>query len=200
MRSALSSLVRSSGSATLSRADSTGIRLKNWKISPTWRARQRASSSSERSFSRWPATMTSPSLGRSIPETRFRSVDFPEPDGPMKPTKWPAGIASETCSRACTSSTPRTERRGALRGCVGGEGAPGPRAAGARARAGDAPARRRPGAGGGEALLGPAKRPDGPREKDQPGGGEEDENRRSGLPERPEPDLTPVDVGQGDRR
>ena len=55
--------VSSSGSATLSRAESTGIRLKNWKISPTCRARQRASSSSVRSLSCCPATKTSPLVG-----------------------------------------------------------------------------------------------------------------------------------------
>src|SRR5262245_7187500 len=46
-----------------------------------------------------------------MPEMRFSSVDFPDPDGPMKATKCPAGIASDTRSNAWTSSTPRTYRR-----------------------------------------------------------------------------------------
>ena len=48
---------RASGAAAARRSparESTGIRLKNWKTKPTWRARKAASSSSERSFRRSP--------------------------------------------------------------------------------------------------------------------------------------------------
>jgi hypothetical protein len=39
---------------------------------------------------RTPAVLTSPKLGRSIPEIRFRSVVFPEPLGPIAAARVPA--------------------------------------------------------------------------------------------------------------
>ncbi len=106
-RSAFFRCVSSSGSSTFSRAEKTGIRLKNWNTKPMCAARNSASSSSERSLSLRPPTLTWPSEGRSRPARMFRSVDLPEPEGPISATKRPAGISSETSSSACTSSTPR---------------------------------------------------------------------------------------------
>src|SRR5439155_17575328 len=37
---------------------------------------------------------------------RLRSVDLPEPEGPMMDTIWPAGMVSETASRAVTRRLP----------------------------------------------------------------------------------------------
>src|ERR1700752_965978 len=42
-----------------------------------------------------------------MPESRFRSVDLPDPDGPINATNSPLAIVSETRSSACTSSAPR---------------------------------------------------------------------------------------------
>ena len=92
-----------------------GNQVEELEDEPTWRARQRASSPSERSVRRAAATTTSPSLGRSRPARTSSRVDLPEPDGPIRTTKRPAGTCSDTCSRACTSSAPRRYRRETLR-------------------------------------------------------------------------------------
>src|SRR5207244_1110192 len=81
-----------------------------------------------------------------------------------------------------------------------GECDPGLLAERARVLAVAEPDRRQPGARSAEGLLVLAQLRDVLPAEDSTVVAEEDQNRRSGLPERPEPDLTPVDVGQGDRR
>ena len=52
-------------------------------MNPTCRARQAASFECFRVPSDSPATRTSPRVAWSMPPIRFKSVDFPEPLGPM---------------------------------------------------------------------------------------------------------------------
>ena len=87
---------RCSGRPTFSRQVSVGSRLKNWKMKPILSRRTRVSSSSERPASDSPSMRTSPEVGRSSPPTRLRSVDLPEPDGPMIETISPRGIVRLT--------------------------------------------------------------------------------------------------------
>jgi len=61
-------------------------RLKNWKIMPTWRRRNRAAPASDSMSTRSSPTRTAPLVGRSIPAMRLSSVDLPLPDGPMMAT------------------------------------------------------------------------------------------------------------------
>ena len=64
-------------------------RLKNWKIIPTWRRRNRAAPASDSMSTRSSPTRTAPLVGRSIPAMRLSSVDLPLPDGPMMATASP---------------------------------------------------------------------------------------------------------------
>src|SRR3954471_11669094 len=56
---------------------------------PTCRPRKRASASSSRALNAVPLTTTSPLSGRSSPAIIISSVDFPEPDGPIRPIASP---------------------------------------------------------------------------------------------------------------
>jgi hypothetical protein len=91
------------GSMTFSTAVSVGRSWKNWNTTPTLRPRQRASTPSDASWTEAPATRTSPSLGRSMPPTRFSSVDLPLPDLPTTATRWPRSTARSTSLRATKS-------------------------------------------------------------------------------------------------
>src|SRR6478609_5395374 len=70
----------------------------------------------------WPSTKTRPPVGRSRPAAQLRSVDLPEPDGPMTAVKVPGAKARSTPARAATTPMPspyvwarsRTSRAGAL--------------------------------------------------------------------------------------
>jgi hypothetical protein len=81
-------------------------RLKNWKMVPTCRRRNRAAAVSDSVSTRcWP-TRTTPLVGRSIPAMRLSSVDLPLPDGPMIATASPAAtvrLTSATASAAAWS-------------------------------------------------------------------------------------------------
>jgi hypothetical protein len=88
------------GSSTLSATVRSSSRLKNWKIIPISRRRNRAAAVSPRVSIRCPATVTVPLLGRSSPAIRFSSVDFPPPDGPITATASPAATARSTRSTA----------------------------------------------------------------------------------------------------
>ena len=44
-------------------------------------------------FTAAPATVIVPLVGRSSPASRFRNVDFPLPEGPMRAVKLPAAIS-----------------------------------------------------------------------------------------------------------
>ena len=87
---------RSSGSAAFSAAVRVGISWKNWKTIPIVRPRQAASCSSLISSRRWPATVTVPAVGRSMPAMRLMMVDLPLPDGPVTATISPAAMARST--------------------------------------------------------------------------------------------------------
>src|SRR5262245_11939465 len=69
--------------------------------------RQRASAAPPMRAMFVPATFTSPDVGWSTPPIRFRSVVFPEPEGPMSATNSPSGMLSESPSSTRTSSASR---------------------------------------------------------------------------------------------
>jgi hypothetical protein len=96
----------SSGSVMFSAAFSVGTRLNAWKTNPIL---SRRSSVSCRSLSVVMSTSPMkivPALGRSSPAMQCRSVDFPEPDGPMIAVKTPAPNATETPRSASTAASP----------------------------------------------------------------------------------------------
>src|SRR5262245_18676471 len=78
---------------------------------PTLRPRKRASASSSRSPSSWPATTTVPESGRSRPAITISRVDFPDPDGPTMPTASPRPILRPMSLRICTRAAPRPSDR-----------------------------------------------------------------------------------------
>jgi hypothetical protein len=94
------------GSAMLSRASSTGSRLKDWKTNPIRWRRSLVSSSSRRRVSSVPPSHTSPVVAESRPARQCMSVDLPEPDGPMIAVNSPAVNATSTPARACTAVSP----------------------------------------------------------------------------------------------
>ena len=69
-----------------------GSSWKNWNTMPTVSPLQRASASSPIVSRRWPATVTVPAVGRSMPAIRFVTVDLPLPDGPTTATISPAAM------------------------------------------------------------------------------------------------------------
>src|ERR1041384_4531098 len=62
-----------------------------------------------------PMTSTSPLVGRSMPASRFNSVDLPEPLGPMSARKSPWCNSRSTSSNATTSNPSRLKRLLTLR-------------------------------------------------------------------------------------
>ena len=76
----------SSGVATFSIAVIVGIRWKDWKTTPMWSRRKRASASSPIAVRSWPSTVTRPAVAASSPPISIRSDDLPEPDGPTRPS------------------------------------------------------------------------------------------------------------------
>ena len=88
------------GSSTLSCTVRSSSRLKNWKMIPIWRARNRASAPSLTLSIRRPAMATVPAVGRSSPAIRFSNVDFPLPDGPMTATTSPVATFMLTSASA----------------------------------------------------------------------------------------------------
>src|SRR5580692_5185233 len=73
---------------------------------PTWRPRKRASASSSRALNAVPLTTTSPLSGRSSPAITISSVDFPEPDGPIRPIASPEATRRLISFRICTRAAP----------------------------------------------------------------------------------------------
>src|SRR6516164_3308464 len=94
------------GSRMLSSTVMSSSKLKNWKIMPTWRRRNRATPVSLSRSIRSPATVTVPLVGRSSPAIMFSSVDFPLPDGPITATDSPGAICMLTPSTAGVASPP----------------------------------------------------------------------------------------------
>ncbi len=95
----------SAASATFSSAVRCSISWKNWNTSPTCRRRSRASAAELSSSSRTPASSMLPSSTGSSPASTCRSVDFPQPDCPIRATNSPCWT---------TRSTPRSARTGAV--------------------------------------------------------------------------------------
>src|SRR5438445_3554975 len=88
-----------------------GIRWNDWKTMPTWRPRKRARSSSSRALNAVPFTTTSPLSGRSSPAITIRSVDFPDPDGPIRPIASPDPTRRLISLRICTRAAPEPSER-----------------------------------------------------------------------------------------
>src|SRR5579871_1407720 len=78
---------------------------------PTWRPRKRASASSLRALKGVPLTTTSPLSGRSSPAITIRSVDFPEPEGPIRPSASPEATRKEISLRIWTRAAPVPSER-----------------------------------------------------------------------------------------
>src|SRR5580704_271194 len=78
---------------------------------PTWRPRNRANASSLRALKGVPLTTTSPLSGRSSPAITMRSVDFPEPDGPIRPSASPDATRKEMSLRIWTRAAPEPSER-----------------------------------------------------------------------------------------
>ena len=75
-------------------------RLKNWKIMPTCRRRNRARPVSLSLSTRSSPTRTSPLVGRSSPAIRLSSVDLPLPDGPITASASPGATSRLTWATA----------------------------------------------------------------------------------------------------
>ena len=56
--------------------------------------------------SSFPSMTMEPEVGRSMVETQFNSVVFPDPEGPITPTNSPASSDRETPSRAWVTAPP----------------------------------------------------------------------------------------------
>src|SRR6202012_4422018 len=78
---------------------------------PTWRPRKRASASSLSALKGVPLTTTSPLSGRSRPAITIRSVDFPEPDGPIRPSASPDATRRLMSFRIWTRAAPEPSER-----------------------------------------------------------------------------------------
>src|SRR5580698_6836200 len=78
---------------------------------PTWRPRKRASASSSRALNGVPLTTTSPLSGRSSPAITISKVDFPEPDGPIRPIASPDATRRLISLRIWTRAAPVPSER-----------------------------------------------------------------------------------------
>src|SRR3977135_647619 len=78
---------------------------------PTWRPRNRASASSSRALKGVPLTTTSPLSGRSNPAITISRVDFPEPEGPIRPIASPCATRRLISLRICTRAAPAPSER-----------------------------------------------------------------------------------------
>src|SRR5882724_5499791 len=78
---------------------------------PTWRPRKRARASSSRALNGVPLTTTPPLSGRSSPAITISKVDFPEPDGPIRPIASPGATRRLISFRICTRAAPVPSER-----------------------------------------------------------------------------------------
>src|SRR5262249_58084079 len=85
---------------TLSSTVECSARKNCWKTKPILVARTAASWRSSRLATSSPVIATRPLVGRSRVPTRWRSVDFPEPDGPTTATSSPAPTLKLTPRKA----------------------------------------------------------------------------------------------------
>ena len=87
-------------SVMLSAMDRTPARDGSWWMTRMpWRAMDRGSPVCAWSTAR-PSMRIPPDVGRTAPVMALTSVDFPAPLWPTSPMTWPAGMASDTASRA----------------------------------------------------------------------------------------------------
>ena len=106
-RSPAATPASASGYSTFSRALSTGIRLKFWKMKPMWRARKSDRASSGMDCTCCPATVISPWSGMSMQPIRLSRVVLPLPEGPDSTVKAPWWMSRVISLRAGTSTAPR---------------------------------------------------------------------------------------------
>ena len=106
-RSGAAKPANTSGYSTFSRALSTGIRLKVWKMKPMWRARKSDKASSGMDCTCRPATVILPRSGMSIQPIRLSRVVLPLPEGPDSTVKAPWWMSRVISLRAGTSTAPR---------------------------------------------------------------------------------------------
>src|SRR6202140_2481047 len=88
-----------------------GIRWNDWNTMPTWRPRKPPRASSSRALKGVPLTPTSPLSGRSSPAITIRRVDFPEPDGPIRPIASPGATRRVISLRMGTRARPGPRER-----------------------------------------------------------------------------------------
>ena len=86
------------------------MRLNDWKTKPVRSRRSRVAASSDSWLMDWPSRTTSPVVGRSSPPSSWRSVDLPEPDGPIRATNSPASTVRRHAAQRLDGG--RTERVG----------------------------------------------------------------------------------------
>ena len=94
-------LVRRPGAMTLSISDMESKRFICWKTKPQCERRKTARRSCEALEMSVPSKTTVPSVGRSMPDSAYRSVDLPAPDGPMTTVKSPRRIRRSMFFRTC---------------------------------------------------------------------------------------------------
>ena len=82
------------------------MRLKLWKTNPMRSRRSAVRSASPAEVMSVPPSRTCPLSTRSSPAAQCRSVDFPEPDGPITAVQVPRGKSTSTRSTARTAAVP----------------------------------------------------------------------------------------------
>ena len=107
---------RRCATARFSATERWPIRFACWYTTPTWRARSRARSSSERRDIRSPATWTVPPSGSSSPARQASRVDLPDPEGPVTATSSPGSSRQRDTPAARASRRRRRGRSGT--GCA----------------------------------------------------------------------------------
>ena len=115
-----------SASAMFSKPVSVSSRFESWKMKPSCSRRNFVSWRDFRRVTSSPLTSTAPPVTLSMVETQLSSVDLPEPEAPMMPTKSPFATVNETSRSACvtllrlpyTFSIWRTSSTGAAAGAA----------------------------------------------------------------------------------
>ena len=99
------------GNSTLSSTVMSSSRLKNWKIIPIWRRRNRASPVSLSASTRSPPTVTVPLFGRSRPAIRFEQGRLAAAGGPITATDSPRATSRLTWPRPASRRHSSCSRR-----------------------------------------------------------------------------------------
>ena len=87
----------------MSRTERSGTRWNVWKTNPSSALRTFARAASEYDSTFRPFSVTDPFVGASRSPITWRSVDFPEPDGPMIDTNSPSATSRLTFESAIVS-------------------------------------------------------------------------------------------------